>query len=78
MKHDKCSPFKAITLDTGFMMAASALIFCRVTVLPLAISTIAIWPKPDSQTVMNLSDSIEHEPNFTFSNAIDSGGCESC
>lgn len=58
-----------MTLETGFMMAASADIFCLVMLLPAAKSTIAIWPNADSQMVMNLSDSIVQDPNLMFSAA---------
>lgn len=67
-----------MTLDKGFIIAASAEIFCLETELPAAMSTIAIWDWPVSQTVMNLSDSIEHEPNLTFSRGMDSGGDDNC
>jgi hypothetical protein len=57
-------------------MAASAEIFCLVMVLPADKSTMAICcaPAADSHTVMNLSDSMEQEPNLTFSAGTESGG----
>ena len=63
-------------METGFIIAASADIFCRVTVLPAAISTMATCATPStvSQTVMNLSDSKEQEPNLILSALIDNGG----
>jgi hypothetical protein len=69
-------PFKAMIFELGFMMAASAEIFCLVMVLPAVISIVAICATPptDSQIVMYLSDSIEHVPNFTFSALTDRGG----
>jgi hypothetical protein len=67
-----------MTLERGFMMAASAEIFWRETVLPADKSTMAIWPWPVSHTVMNFSDSIEHDPNLTFSRGIESGGVDNC
>jgi hypothetical protein len=73
-------PLRAMTLETGFMMAASAEIFCLVTELPASKSTMAICcvPPTFSQTVINLSDSNEQEPNFTLSPGIDNGGFVSC
>lgn len=71
-------PFNAITFETGFIMAASAEIFWRVMLFPADISTMAIWDCPVSQTVINLSDSKEHDPNLIFSAGIDKGGVESC
>lgn len=61
------------------MIAASAEIFCLVTELPAAISTMAICPTPPtfSQIVINLSDSREQEPNFMFSAGAEIGGCVS-
>ncbi len=67
-----------MTLDNGFIIAASAEIFWRDTVLPADKSTIAIWDWPVSQTVINLSDSMEHDPSLTFSRGIDKGALESC
>ena len=66
-----------MTLDSGFMMAASAEIFWRVTALPACKSTMAIWDCPVSHTVMNRSDSIEQEPNLMFSNGIERGATPS-
>ena len=63
-----------MTFETGFMIAASADIFCLVTVLPADKSTMAICPRAVSQTVMNLSDSMVHEPNLIFSGCTDRGG----
>lgn len=67
-----------MTLERGFIIAASAEIFWRETVLPADRSTMAIWDCPVSHTVINLSDSIEHDPNLTFSRGIDKGAEESC
>jgi hypothetical protein len=58
-------PLRAITFETGFMIAASADILSFVTALPARRSTIATCPV--SQTVINFSDSIEHVPIFTLS-----------
>ena len=70
------APLRAMTLDRGFMMAASAEIFWRVTVLPAVMSTMAIWP--DSHPVMYLSDSMAHEPNLMNSPGHEVGGVASC
>lgn len=67
-----------MTFESGFIIAASAEIFWRDTVLPADKSTMAIWDWPVSQTVINLSDSMEHDPNLTFSRGIDKGALESC
>lgn len=48
-------------------MAASADIFCLVTVFPAERSTMAICWRAVSQTVMNLSDSNVQEPNLILS-----------
>lgn len=65
-----CSWFsarRAMTLLTGFMMAASALMGRRCTVLPAARSTITTlaWPFTCSHTHTNLSDSMVVVPNLT-------------
>jgi hypothetical protein len=67
-------------LEFGFMMAASAEIFWRVMALPAVMSTMAICCTPPtfSHTVMYLSDSIEHDPNLTFSPLTDNGGLTIC
>jgi hypothetical protein len=57
-------------------MAASADIFWRETELPAERSTMAICDCPVSQTVINLSDSMEQEPNLTFSRGMDKGGVD--
>lgn len=69
------SPRRAITFDTGFMMAASAFIFCLVTVLPAVRSTMATWgDSPASTETINFSDSNVVKPNLTASGEIDKGG----
>lgn len=62
-------PRRAITLETGFIIAASADILCFVTVLPAVRSTIATCPAPltVSHAVINFSDSIEHVPILMLS-----------
>ena len=69
-------PLRAIIFELGFMMAASAEIFCLVIVFPAVISIVAICctPPTDSHMVMYLSDSMEHDPNLTFSGFTDNGG----
>ena len=56
------SPRSARTCDTGFMMAASAEMGLRTTLFRCVRSTMTTCVEPLvlSQTVMNLSDSIEH------------------
>ena len=69
-------PLSAIILELGFIMAASADIFCLEIEFPAVISMVAICctPPTDSQIVMYLSDSMEQDPNLTFSGFTDSGG----
>ena len=55
------------------MIAASAVIVWRVIEFPAVRSIIATEPL-DSQTVMYLSDSSEHEPNLTLSPGTERGG----
>jgi hypothetical protein len=47
-------------------------------VFPAVKSTIAICDCPVSHTVINLSDSREHDPNFIFSNGHESGALLNC
>mmetsp|Transcript_1604 Transcript_1604/g.4436 ORF Transcript_1604/g.4436 Transcript_1604/m.4436 type:complete len:208 (-) Transcript_1604:54-677(-) len=53
---------RAMTLATGFMMAASAEMGRRVTSLLFERSIMVTFPPP--QTEMNLSDSIAQDPNL--------------
>ena len=73
-------PFKAMILELGFMIAASADIFCLVTELPASrsIMQICCTPATFSHTVINLSDSSEQEPNLTFSGGTEIGGFTNC
>ena len=73
LKICSCVPARsAITFATGFMIAASALIWRRVrpSAVGLAMSTMTTWPPP--VTAMNLSDSMEHDPNLICSAGIPS------
>ena len=60
---------RCVTSDTGFMIAASAEMGRFLTELPCDMSTMTTWVEPPvlSHTVMNFSDSIEHELNLTHS-----------
>ena len=71
----------AMTLDTGFMMAASAEMGRRCTALPeparcsaRSITTMLPEPDPDSHTQMYLSDSIDVVPNLMWPSAMPSAG----